>query len=210
MEEMIKENPSGQPVPEENTFSQGDEATTPKSADDNAFLEVKFNKETKKLTLEQAATLAQKGMKLDHISEELEILKALSAEKGVGLKEFVRGLKGESRNDKIGSLKEKYSADSELVALLDTLSPEKPDEMAEFAEHFPEVEKDAIPQEVKAAAEISGKGLLFEYLLYEHKRNLAAKSEEARQAVTREVSLGSVSCGTNHTADAEFIKSLWS
>ena len=78
MEEMIKEETLGQPNPEENTFSQEAEDTIPEASDKDAFIEVKFNKEIKKLTLDEATTLAQKGMKLDLISEELDILRALS------------------------------------------------------------------------------------------------------------------------------------
>ena len=209
MEQTIKETAFGQPEPQENTFVQEETATTPNASEDKAFLEVKFNKEIKKLNLEEAATLAQKGMKLDSISEELEILKAMASEKGVGLKDFVKGLKSQSATSKIDLLKEKYKEDTELLSLLDTLNTKKQNGISELKEQFPELDEATVPQEVKAAAEISGKGLLFEYLLYEHKRNLAAKTEAAWQEKNRNESLGSVSCGANHTVDAEFLKGIW-
>lgn len=211
MEEMIKEEALGQPNPEENTFSQEAEDTTPQPSDNDAFIEVKFNKETRKLTLDEAATLAQKGMKLDQISEELEILKALSKEKGIGLKEFVKQLEGQSRERKIDALREKYSDDSELSELLSALGANgEDDEAVKLHNELPDVVFEEIPQEVKAAASLNGRGLLLEYLLYEHRQHKACENEEIRQEKTREQSLGSLSgSSSQNTADSEFIKGIW-
>lgn len=207
MEEMIKEEASGQPHPEENTFSQGEEDTTPNTPDNSAFLEVKFNKETKRLTIEEATTLAQKGMKLDQISEELGILQSLAKEKGVGLKDFVHALKNEREKSRLELLKERYSDDTELAEIL---SGVEADEVRELKELIPEIREELIPQEVKRAAEQSGKGLLLEYLLYEFKRNKAQQNETARQEASRAQSLGSLSSGgAENTADAEFLRGLW-
>ncbi len=212
MEEMNKENTLGQPVPEENTFSQEAEDTTPKASDNDAFIEVKFNKETRKLTLDEATTLAQKGMKLDLISEELEILRALSKEKGIGLKEFVKQLEGESKERRIDALREKYSEDPELSQLLSSLGAKGEEgEVETLRAELPDVVCDEIPQEVKAAANLSGRGLLLEYLLYEHRQHKASESEVQRQEKTRLESLGSLSSGNSQsTADAEFLKGVWS
>lgn len=211
MEEMIKDTALGQPVPEENTFSQEAEATTPTLPNNDAFVEVKFNKETRKLSLDEAATLAQKGMKLDLISRELEVLKALSKEKGIGLKEFVKQLEGESKMRKINALREKYAEDPELAELLLTVGATGEDDEAErLRAELPEVVFEEIPQEVKAAANLSGRGLLLEYLLYEHRQRTARENEEIRQEKTRSESLGSLSgASSQNTADSEFIKGLW-
>ena len=210
MEEMIKEEALGQPNPTENTFSQGEEATTPTAPENNAFLEVKFNKETKKLTLEEATALAQKGMKLDDISEELAILQELSKEKGIGLREFVKGLRQEREETLIEELKTKYSEDSRLLEVLSGISEKGADPLAELKELCPEMSEKDVPQEVKRAAENSGKGLLFEYLLYEFRKNLAEQNEAARQERCREQSLGAISSGGGkNTADAEFLRGLW-
>ena len=210
MEEMIKEEALEQPNSECQTFSQELKATTPDAPNNNAFVEVKFNKETKKLTLEEAATLAQKGMKLDRISEEIKILQELSKEKGVGLSEFVKGLKTAREGSRIEEIKARYSEDAELCEVLSRLEKEKSDGMDEIKALCPDMCEETLPQEVKTAAEKSGKGLVFEYLLYEYRKNLAEKQEAARQESSREASLGSVSSGsTDNTADAEFIRGLW-
>ncbi len=208
MEEMIKETASGQPAPEEQAFSQEEAATTPPTSADSAFLEVKFNKEIKKLSLEEATTLAQKGMKLDKISAELDALQAMAKEQGVGLSEFVSRLKSKRSNEKISALREKYSDDSELCELLCTLDKNKETkEMDELKALIPDVGE--IPQEVKTAAKTSGKGLLVEYLLYEHRLAAAAKSEQTRQEAAQSQSLGPLSAGAGNTTDAEFIKGIW-
>ena len=182
MDEMIKDNALEQPDFKEEAFSQEQKDTTPDAPKDTAFLEVKFNKEIKKLTLEEATTLAQKGMKLDQISEELDILQSLSREKGVGLREFVKGLRGETTDSGADELK---------------------------AQGF-EITEEAVLKEVKRAAETSGKGLAYEYLLYEYRKNQAEQNEAARQEKSRELSLGSLSAGgSKNTADAEFLRGVW-
>lgn len=211
MEEMIKDTTLEQPNSEENTFSQEPTETIPEEPNKDAFVEVKFNKEIKKLTLEEATTLAQKGLKLDLISEELDILKALSKEKGIGLKEFVKQLEGQSRERRIDTLRQKYAEDPELCELLSTIGAKEEDsETAQFRSELPEVDCDNIPQEVKAAANLSGRGLLLEYLLYERRQQKASESEAERQQKTRNESLGSLSYGNSQsTADAEFLKGVW-
>ena len=211
MEEMIKENTSEQPATEENAFSQEAEDTTPTVSDNNAFIEVKFNGEPKKLSLEEATTLAQKGMKMDQISNELDILKALSREKGIGLKEFVKQLEGESRQRRIDGLRQKYEGDPELLEMLSTLgAKEEETEAKRLQEELPDVVFEQIPQEVKAAANLSGRGLLLEYLLYEHRQRKAGESEEKRQEKTRAESLGSLSSASpQNIADSEFVKGIW-
>lgn len=211
MEEMIKDAELGQPAPEEETFSQENRDTIPEDTNIEPIIEVKFNKETKKLTLDEARTLAQKGMKLDLISEELEILQSLSKEKGIGLKEFVKRLESEKRAERLEALREKYRDDAGLLEFLDSFGEVgESDEMSEIRTEFPDLSEEALPQEVKTAAQISGRGLLFEYLLYEHKRHIAEKNEAARQEMTRNSSLGSISMGgQNNTADAEFLRGVW-
>ncbi len=211
MEEMNREETLGQPSPEENTFSQEAKATTPTLPNNDAFIEVKFNKETRKLTLDEAATLAQKGMKLDLISEELDILRALSKEKGIGLKEFIKQLEGESKMRRINLLREKYAEDTELSELLLTIGATGEDAEAEkLRTELPEVVFEEIPQEVKAAANLSGRGLLLEYLLYEHRQRTARENEEIRQEKTRAESLGPLSSfSSQNTADSEFVKGIW-
>ena len=211
MEEMIKDTELGQPEPKEEAFSQEQVDTTPQEPNIEPTLEIKFNKETKKLSLEEARAFAQKGMKLDLISEELQILHQLSKEQGIGFKEFVKRLHSQSEGQRINALRERYSEDSELQRVLSRLdNSDAKDEFSEMREIFPEMCDEEIPQEVKTAAKNSGKGLLFEYLLYQHRQTIAAKNEADRQEMTRNASLGSLSSGgSDNTADAEFLRGVW-
>lgn len=80
MEEKL--NVTEEVLPEtEQVLQEKDEATTPVSIGEDAFLEIKFNKELIKLDKENAVTLAQKGMKYDAISADYERLKSLSEQK---------------------------------------------------------------------------------------------------------------------------------
>ncbi|MBP3390661.1 MAG: hypothetical protein J6L58_03120, partial [Clostridia bacterium] len=110
--------------------------------------------------------------------------------------------------DKISELKEKYCEDSELCELLDGIDKAKETaEMEELKAAIPDLGEK--PQEVKTAAKTNGRGLLVEYLLYEHRLAAAAKSEQARQEAAQSQSLGPLSCGANNITDAEFIKGIW-
>ena len=206
MQEITRNEALEQPNSKEVTFNQEAEATTPAAAENTAFLEVKFNKEIKNLRLEEATSLAQKGMKLDQISNELETLQGLAKEKGQGLREFVNSLLKEKSKTKLSDFREKYSEDKELCELLSKMEENKE---APF-EEFPDITPNSIPQEVKDAAEKSEKGLLFEYLLYEFRKKRAEENEAARQEKSRAESLGSISLGAGGaTADAEFLRGIW-
>ena len=94
--------------------------------------------------------------------------------------------------------------------LLEAEGVPAPDDSKALLAEFPDLEVDAIPDEVKTAAELKGTGLLFEYLLYEHRQHRAAAEETARQRISAEQSLGSLSAGIDRNAvDAEFLNGIW-
>lgn len=145
-----------------------DEATTPvEEGKKEAYLQIKFNKELIDLDREEAVTLAQKGMKYDHIYEDYERLRALE----------VKGSDG-----------------------IETLCRE-----------FPEISSvEMVPEEVKTAAEKSNRGLLFEYLLYEHRQRRAAAAEEKNQSFTAFATTGSLSADDRQDPTAaEFLRGVW-
>lgn len=190
-----------------------EEATMPSNDQpNNSFIEVKFNKETRKLGLSEAATLAQKGMKFDMIAGDFELLKELSKAEGKSPAEYLKELKSAKENARKEELTAKCSGDSELAEkLLRAEGKESFDEFSALRAEFPELlTADDIPEEVKTAAEVKGTGLLFEYLLYEHRENVAAKEELNRREIAEKASLGSLSFGTDRSVvDAEFLKGIW-
>lgn len=210
MEEKVTLTENCQPQQTEEVLLP-EEATTPADGE-NGFIEVKFNKEIKKLNLEEAATLAQKGMKFDMISAEFELLKELSRSAGMSPAEYLQGIKNEAEEKRLNELTAKCSGDSELaLKLLKAEESSRPDEMDALTAEFPEIKgMEDVPEEVKAAAKIKGTGLLFEYLLYEHRQSLAAREELSRRELAERASLGPLSIGSENSAvDAEFLKGIW-
>lgn len=212
MEEKVTITETCQPE-QEGQELLSEEGTTPTpDQQTESFIEVKFNKETKKLGLSEAATLAQKGMKFDMIAEDFEMLKALSKLEGKSPSEYLLALKTAKENSRLDELTAKCSGDSELaLKLLKAEGEESYDEFSALRAEFPELHTaDEIPEEVKTAAETKGTGLLFEYLLYEHRQTVAAKEELNRREIAEKASLGSLSFGSDRSAvDAEFLKGIW-
>ena len=186
--------------------------TTPQSDKaESAFVEVKFNKETKKLTLDEAATLAQKGMKFDMISDQFARLKQLAEEDGLTVKGYLDRIDTERSSRRKEILLEKCSGDEELAEkLLKLEGKDRPDEFSTLLAEFPELTPESVPEEVKTAAQLKGTGLLFEYLLYEHRLRVAAAEELERNKTAQEKSLGSLSSGTGRSiTDDHFLKGVW-
>ncbi len=212
MEEKVNLENKGQPEPlEEGLPPEEPTAISEKGNTDSAFLEVKFNKEIKKLSLEEATDFAQKGMKFDLLAPELESLRSLSAAKGVSVTEYIKGLEAANREKRMAELTEKCSGDRELAEkLLSAEGSPKKDDAAELLAEFPNLTDDTIPESVKTAANLKGTGLLFEYLLYEHRQRIAVAEEESRDLAAREGSLGSMVSGhPSNPTDAEFVRGIW-
>ncbi len=212
MEEKVNQTLGGQPEPQgENLPPENADTIQHQGKTESAFVEVKFNKETKKLTLDEAATLAQKGMKFDMISGDFSRLKSIAEADGLTVKEYINRLDAEINEKKVCELAEKCGGDKELAQrVLNAEKGNRPDKDAQFSAEFPDLDVESLPEEVKTAAEIKGTGLLFEYLLYEHRKRVAAAEENLRREKAEQSSLGSLSCGTNtNAADAEFLKGVW-
>ena len=211
MEENVKTPEVRQPQPAEETVTAQAQDTTPaEGSAKSAFLEVKFNKETRKLTSDEAVTLAQKGMKFDLISANFERLKELSRLSGKSVGDYLDTLEQTRRETRLKELTEDCGGNEDAARrLLDAEAP-KDDGLSEFRAEFPDVGEEEIPDEVKTAANEKGTGLLLEYLLHLHRQRVAAANELLRRKETAEKSLGSLSSGT--VADqvrAEFIKGVW-
>lgn len=210
MEENVNLSVSAQPDAENENLPLAEATIPPADTTDSAFLEVKFNKEIKKLSLDEAATLAQKGMKFDMIEGQFDRLKALSKKEGLSVGDYLTGLEKTVREQKIAALAEKCSGDIALAEKLYSLQEAPKTENDELFAVFPELESEQdIPEEVKTAAQIKGTGLLFEYLLYDRRLRVAAAEEEKAQKLAQEQSLGSLSSSGKDVSDAEFLKGVW-
>lgn len=106
----------------------------------------------------------------------------------------------------------KYDQISEEYERLRGLSAEKlPDGIERINREFPDISStDMLPEEVKTAAKINGTGLLFEYLLYEHRQRRAAAEEAQNQTFAANTTTGSLSADDRQDpAAAEFLRGVW-
>ncbi len=176
---------------------------------------VKYNKEIINLSLERAGELAQKGMKFEALSNELELLKELSAQSGMTVMQFLASLKEEKFNIKRNSLLEKCGDDKELadeVKRLYDQTGEKDNGFKELNENFPEIKEISdLPESVTEGARLHGRPLLDEYLRYLHQQEKKVQENLLSQQRAKASSAGSQlnkSRGENPEA-AEFLKGLW-
>lgn len=190
---------------------------TPTTAEEKGeqFIPVKYNKEIINLNFERAGELAQKGMKFETLSAEIELLKQLAVDSGKTITQFLNDLKFKSNNLKRNSLIEKCGEDTELVdevmRLYEQIAPID-DGFAELKESFPEIEKiEDLPESVIENAKLCHRPLLDEYLRYRLKEENAIKQNLLLQQKGKASSMGSQlnkARGENPEA-AEFLKGLW-
>lgn len=153
----------------ENEGALSDAGTTEPSdgLQQSAFcLPVKFNKQDYQLTLEEATTYAQKGMKFDTVEPMLEKLKTLAEGHGLGVRELVDTLCG-------GDVP--AVSDEERLA----------DDFCRLREECPDVSAfEALPESVIKTALDEGIPLLDAYLRHEHRERVrvAAATDAARKA----------------------------
>lgn len=175
---------------------------------------VKFNKEIRNLELEEAAKLAQKGLKFDAISEDYENLRRIAAESGKSVAEFLQALNNSSKEARRKELLEGCGGNEEMADYILSLESSADGDIGfdELKAEFPDIKDISdLPESVVESARLKGTLLLDEYLRYRHtaERNAhiaAAKSEDANSA-----SIGSQTDrrGGVSPETAEFLKGLW-
>lgn len=187
--------------------------TTPKS-DEQVKIPIKFNKETKNLTLEEATTLAQKGLKFESIEKEYNLLKQLASRENKSIPNYIAELERRYNEEKKQSLTEKCGGNQEIAEHILKLENEKNigDGFEELSTAFPEIKsKENLPQEVLNNAELKGTLLLDEYLRYllSQKRNAQTIAQKQREG--EKTSTGSlINNKDSHTSETEeFLKGLW-
>lgn len=176
---------------------------------------VKFNKEIKNLTIEEAAVLAQKGMKFDLISKDFDELKQISRKNGKSVAQFIEHLKNEEYSKRKEELLEKCSGDEELAEHILTLENSQKADLKGFDEikqYFPKIKAlEQLPESVLENARLKGTLLLDEYLRYrlEEKKRLG-------EAISLQESNSFSSLGSQQNKKAEinpetleFLKGLW-
>ncbi len=195
------------------TETAAKEDTTPKNAEE-IFVPVKYNRETKELKLDEAARLAQKGLKFEAIADDYEALKGIAAENGRSVTAFLSELAKNMHEKRKCELAEKCGGNAEMAEYVMKLenSNEKDNGFAELKKEFPEIKDISdLPEKVVEDSRLKGTLLLDEYLRYRRAAEREAAIAAAKQRSAENLSIGSQTdrgYGTDPEA-AEFLKGLW-
>ena len=187
--------------------------TTPKS-DEPIKIPIKFNKETRNLSLEEATTLAQKGLKFESIEKEYNLLKQLALRENKSIPLYIAELDRRYNEEKKQSLTEKCGGNEEIAEHILSLENEKKagDGFDELTSAFPEIKsKENLPREVLDNAELKGTLLLDEYLRYLLSQKRNAQTVARKQREGEKSSTGSlINRRDSQTSETEeFLKGLW-
>ena len=176
---------------------------------------IKFNKEVRNLTVDEASLLAQKGLKFDAIQKEYELLRQLANGKSMSVSGFLKSLQEEDENRRLNTLTEKCGGDTELATHILELEKGNRSESFDFdeiKEFFPSIKSaDMLPPQVLENAALSGRNLLDEYLRYTLKEKLKVQEAEKNYKSALKSSSGSQvnRAGKISPETAEFLKGLW-
>ena len=212
MENVGLEN-AAQPEAAEKEETSAAEETTP-SAGKEVFVPVKFNKEIKNLGLEDAARLAQMGLKFEAIADDYEALKNIAAKAGHSVSEYIAELSRQNDENRRQELTEECGGNEKMADYVMQLekSGGESDDFAELTAEFPEIKSISdLPDSVVQKSELRGTKLLDEYLRYRLTEEREAASAALKQKNAENLSLGSLTDrkGGINPETAEFLKGLW-
>ena len=175
---------------------------------------VKFNKEERLLTVEEAAALSQKGLKYDAILPQWELLKGFAKEENMSTADFHSSLEKERTSIKEEELTRQCGGNGDMARRILRLEGKAPDTLRgekDFKEYFPNKSIEALPGEVLDRARENNSNLLDEYLRYEARRKSLQKEEENKRRENMLSSVGSQKdSGISRSEDfREFIRGIW-
>ncbi len=175
---------------------------------------IKFNKEIKELTLQEATTLAQKGMKFEAIEKDYEALKGLAQRENKSVPAYINDLVSNHRDSCKRELTEKCGGNEEMANKILELEnkDEKSPDFKEVFEAFPHIKSiEDLPQEVVERCSLKGTLPLDEYLRYLLSQNRAADAARKKQKETNSSTTGPLANlkGTDNSEAEEFLRGLW-
>lgn len=212
MSEEIKTDATPQ-AEEMKTEDSGAQHGAPASPTD-IFIPIKFNKEMRNLKLEEAATLAQKGLKFEAIEKDYAILRELAGKEQKSVPEFLNSLSQGIDDKRKAAIEEKCGGDSALAEHILKLEGKTACDngFEELREAFPEIKAiENLPESVLQRSQLKGTLLLDEYLRYLLSQEHAAKAAAIKQKNAEKASTGSLMNrkGTHSPETEEFLKGLW-
>ncbi len=225
-ENVTETAPETQPEVQEasgNTTASAQEGANPVQ-EDAPFLEIKYMKEMKGLTREQAKDLCEKGMHYGALHDKLDYI---AAQKDTTVDALIDGIMQSMEDAKRAELKERFGDDDSMIEDLMTLyrngqkekydkvvadrksaseqaAAEKEkslnerisDEFIAMKKDFPELTDYAsLPAQVRQAA-ADGMPLPYAYLMYKHTEAQKVATAQQQAAEAAQKSSGSLSTGT--------------
>lgn len=188
--------------------------TTPKT--ENEFkIPVKYNKETKLLSADEASKLAQLGLKFESVSKNLDTLKSLAKSENKTVGAYLESLKKAKAEQRKNQLLEKCGGDTELaehIMMLEGDEKKDFDGFEELREYFPQFKsRSDLPEQVTENANINGSLLLDEYLRFCLNERRRIKEAAHLQKSAEISSIGSQinRSGCVDPEAAEFLKGIW-
>lgn len=199
------------------------------------FLEIKYLKENKALTRDEAKNFAEIGM---HYSDVRETLERVAAIKGMSVQDFVTSIETEQDEAYRRELAERFGNDEETINIMmehyqngkqgkidaaknkrlqdeaaaeQNINTRLANEFIELQKEFPELKEFAnLPESVRRAA-AEGKDLTHAYLLHQHRENkkiAEAKASEAKAAASSAGSMATSGDAVDNSTSA-LMKGLW-
>lgn len=205
-----------QPVSqEENTISKTGE-TMPLSSDEGIKIPIKFNKEERELSLEEAASLAQKGLKYDMITKDFDRLRVLAQQNGKSVGEFLSMVEGNLKKERRDEILSKCGGNEELTdnfMRMEEKLAHDDGQLGELKEFFPEISAyEQLPDEVVLRSREKGSRILDEYLRHLHSLKMQKRDEEEKKKEVNKHTLGSLKTEDTGTVDPVrnmFLKGIW-
>lgn len=201
------------------------------------IITVRYNKQDRGLTREEAITLAQKGLKYDSMSEMLNNISYLAAIQDKTPAELIRGYIEAGENIKRQELIDRYGEDNEVIevmmekfktenqqkfsAVKETIKQKEAaaeqDLNQRIADEFQNMKADfseltdyaSLPTEVKRAA-VNGMPLKYAYLEYKYAQEKLAAAAKSQAEAAAKKSTGSMATddGVSSTENA-LLRGLW-
>lgn len=199
---------------EEKTEIIPDEENRDTIPENGTVIPVKFNKETRNLTIEEAKNLSQKGLKFDVISTDWERLKKIASLENKSVSEYLDAVLKERTDREIDELTKECGGNRELAQRLVSLEGGRDLSLRgeeDFKEFFPEKDLKDIEEEIIERAKENNSNLLDEYLRFKAKEIISKQREEKQRKENERSAVGSqIDSGLSRTPEAEeFIRGIW-
>lgn len=207
-----------QPDTSENLTAANNEDTIPENLpneNSEPTISVKFNKEVRQITVSEAQSLAQKGLKYDMVSEPLERLRKMAADNGKNLNDYLSFLENQASTAHKNELLCKCSGDEKLVEEIMSLEGKREGGLIGLDELMKNVDTvkslNDVPEPVLLAAKERGGNLFDEFLRYQFIQSRKVKDAVLSRENAKKSTTGPITAGTpaSDAAGIQFLKGIW-